>query len=206
MKQPLIMTATIPASAALLVFGRPRQPAKNPPSCALPSLLPAIEAVRLPGQFGPRAEIPTGPRSPTAACRKNRRLGSTLPLGRPRIASRALDSEKALTLAKKAFERGCGAATRHLYIDEFNSEHHLVDLLLNVPQSARTSSRTARLSPATRRVLLARQTPKQPNSRPQKHCHRLAVRSITSTRDIRTPDQLIPRPSLPMTRHNRVFL
>jgi len=143
MKLAMILTAIDPGIGGVLVFGD-RGTGKSTAVRGLAALLPPIRAVAgCPVNSAAEADVPDWAHVHDHSVVEKPTPVIDLPLGatEDRVVG-ALDIEKALSHGEKAFEPGLLARANrgYLYIDEVNLlEDHLVDLLLDVAQSARTS-------------------------------------------------------------------
>ncbi|HSG88022.1 MAG TPA: magnesium chelatase ATPase subunit I [Pseudomonadales bacterium] len=178
MKRALMMAAVDPGIGGVMVFGD-RGTGKSTAVRGLADLLPLIPMVRdCAFRCEPERLAGLCPRcdgSDGAACTatQTRVPVVDLPLGatEDRVVG-ALDLERALTLAEKAFEPGLLARANRgfLYVDEINLlEDHLVDLLLDVAASGVNVVEREGLSirhPA-RFVLIGSGNPEEGELRPQ---------------------------------------
>ncbi len=177
LKRALMIAAIDPAVGGVLAFGD-RGTGKSTTVRALAALLPPMKAVKecryqcdpdAPDRFCEECRARTG-RLPTVSIAPP---VVDLPLGatEDRVVG-ALDFERALTQAVKAFEPGLLARANRgfLYIDEANLlEDHLVDLLLDVAASGENVVEREGLSvrhPA-RFVLIGSGNPEEGELRPQ---------------------------------------
>jgi magnesium chelatase subunit I len=200
MKQALILAAVDPSIGGVMIFGD-RGTGKSTAVRGLAELLPRIQVVvdcpygcepaRTAGLCA--ACTRPGRDAPPPKARKTTVPVVDLPLGatEDRVVG-ALDLERALTVAEKAFEPGLLARANRgfLYIDEVNLlEDHLVDLLIDVAASGENVVEREGLSirhPA-RFVLVGSGNPEEGELRPQ-----LLDRFGLSV-DVVTPEDLATR-------------
>ena len=200
MKQALVLAAVDPSIGGVMIFGD-RGTGKSTAVRGLAELLPRIRVV----EHCPYGCAPERTAGLCAACTGRPKDAPPpkshkatvpvvdLPLGatEDRVVG-ALDLERALTVAEKAFEPGLLARANRgfLYIDEVNLlEDHLVDLLIDVAASGENVVEREGLSvrhPA-RFVLVGSGNPEEGELRPQ-----LLDRFGLSV-DVTTPDDLATR-------------
>ncbi len=198
MKRALLIAAVDPRIGGVMVFGD-RGTGKSTAVRGLADLLPKEEVVR----DCPYRCRPDDPPGPCSRCTGSESWARTtrketvpvvdLPLGatEDRVVG-ALDLERALAAAEKAFEPGLLARAHRgfLYVDEINLlEDHLVDLLLDVAVSGVNVVEREGLSirhPA-RFVLIGSGNPEEGELRPQ------LLDRFGLAVDVQTPRELADR-------------
>lgn len=173
MKLALILTAIDPRIGGVLVFGD-RGTGKSTAVRGFAALLPEITVVEgCPVNSAAPEDCPAWANVTSTALVSRPTPVVDLPLGvtEDRVTG-ALDIERALTQGEKAFEPGLLAKANrgYLYIDEVNLlEDHIVDLLLDVAQSAENAVEREGLSirHAAQFVLVGSGNPEEGELRPQ---------------------------------------